>query len=247
MDKKENNFENITCPIPFSRSDIVLIGHGSGGSLTKQLITSIFVKYLSNPILDQENDFADISFPEMQNGYRIVSSTDAHVVSPIFFPGGDIGRLAVAGTVNDISMSGGTPKYLTVSFIIEEGMPIDQLEKIASSMKVCADEAGVLIVSGDTKVVEKGKADQIFISTAGIGIVPADRIINGSSAQIGDSVIISGTIGDHGIAVLGARNELGFSTSIESDVGPLNHLIQSMLTAAPHNHVLRDPTRGVWI
>lgn len=244
MDNKENKFENLTCPIPISRSEIVSIGHGSGGSLTKQLIASIFVKYFSNPILDQENDFADLSFPELQNGYRIVTSTDAHVVSPIFFPGGDIGRLAVAGTVNDISMSGGIPKYLTVSFIIEEGFPIYQLEKIASSMKACADEADILIIAGDTKVVEKGKADQIFISSTGIGIVPADININGSSAQIGDSVIISGTIGDHGIAVLGARNELGFSTSIESDVGPLNHLIQNILAAAPHIHVLRDPTRG---
>jgi len=244
MDDQNKNFEYFTCPIPLPKGKEVSIGHGSGGSLTKSLIDSVFLKYFSNPILDQGNDFADITPKESLNNYGIVTSTDAHVVSPIFFPGGDIGRLAVAGTVNDISMSGGIPKFLTATFIIEEGFPIDQLEKIAESMKTCADEAQVVIVAGDTKVVQKGKADRIFISTAGIGFVPKRIRINGASAQPGDSVIISGTIGDHGIAVLAARNELGFSTTITSDVAPLNHLIQTAIEAAPNIHVLRDPTRG---
>jgi hydrogenase expression/formation protein HypE len=244
MDDQNKNFEYFTCPIPLSKNKEVSIGHGSGGSLTKSLINSVFLKYFSNPILDQGNDFADITPEESLNNFRIVTSTDAHVVSPIFFPGGDIGRLAVAGTVNDISMSGGIPKFLTASFIIEEGFPIDQLEKIAESMKTCAEEAQVVIVAGDTKVVQKGKADRIFISTAGVGFVPEKIRINGASAHPGDSVIISGTIGDHGIAVLAARNELGFSTTITSDVAPLNHLIQTSIEAAPNIHVLRDPTRG---
>lgn len=239
-----SKFDSFICPIPITKRNEVTIGHGSGGSLTKSLIDSIFIKYFSNPILDQGNDFADIAFENNNENFRLVISTDAHVVSPIFFPGGDIGRLAVAGTVNDISMSGGIPKFLTASFIIEEGFPIDQLENIAESMKKCSEEAGVFIVAGDTKVVEKGKADRIFISTAGVGYVKKDRYINGSKAQPGDSVLISGTIGDHGIAVLAARNELGFSTTITSDVAPLNTMIQSLIMAAPHIHVLRDPTRG---
>jgi hydrogenase expression/formation protein HypE len=240
----ENNFENIICPLPIPKKDEVTIGHGSGGSLTKSLIDSIFMKYFSNQYLDQGNDFADIFSNNNQSELRLVVSTDGHVVNPIFFPGGDIGRLAIAGTVNDVSMSGGIPKFLTASFIIEEGFLICDLEKIARSMKECSDEAGVMIVAGDTKVVEKGKADRIFISTAGVGFVPKSRKIGGSEAKQGDSVIISGTIGDHGIAVLAARNELGFSTTIPSDVAPLNDLIQTALEAAPHIHVLRDPTRG---
>lgn len=244
MNDQNNKFNNFICPIPLSRKKEVTIGDGSGGSLTKSLIDSVFLKHFSNPILDLGNDFADITSKESLSNLRIITSTDAHVVNPIFFPGGDIGRLAVAGTVNDISMSGGTPKFLTATFIIEEGFSIEQLDRIAASMKICADEAQVVIVAGDTKVVEKGKADRIFISTTGIGYVPKEIKINGASAHPGDSVIISGTIGDHGIAVLAARNELGFSTTILSDVAPLNHLIQTAIKAAPNIHVLRDPTRG---
>ena len=244
MDDQNNKFEYFTCPIPLPRSKEVTIGHGSGGSLTKSLIESVFLKHFSNPILNLGNDFADIIPKESLSNFRIITSTDAHVVSPIFFPGGDIGRLAVAGTINDISMSGGIPKFLTATFIIEEGFSIDQLDQIAVSMKLCAEEAQVVIVAGDTKVVEKGKADRIFISTTGIGFVLKGVKINGASALPGDSVIISGTIGDHGIAVLAARNELGFSTTITSDVAPLNHLIQTAIEAAPNIHVLRDPTRG---
>jgi hydrogenase expression/formation protein HypE len=246
MERKfmNNNFENITCPLPIIKRNEITIGHGSGGSLTKSLIESIFMKHFSNKYLDQGNDFADLFSNNFQSDLRLVISTDGHVVNPIFFPGGDIGRLAIAGTVNDVSMSGAIPKYLTASFIIEEGFPVSELEKIALSMKICADEAGVLIVAGDTKVVEKGKADRIFISTAGVGFVKKSHKIGGAEAKPGDSIIISGTIGDHGIAVLAARNELGFSTTITSDVAPLNNMIQDALNAAPHIHVLRDPTRG---
>ncbi len=209
--------------------------------MTKDLIRNIFRQYFSNPILDKENDFADI---QVEKNQKIVISTDGHIVSPIFFPGGDIGRLAVAGTVNDISMSGGIPKYLTASFILEEGFSLAHLEQIAQSMRKTAKEAGVEIIAGDTKVAEKGKADGIFISTTGIGVASLDTAIGGEKAQPGDVIIISGSLGDHGIAVLAARNELGFKTTIQSDVAPLNHLIQTVLKAAPDVHVMRDPTRG---
>lgn len=238
------NFENVTCPIPIQNKGQVTIGHGSGGTLTKSLIESIFYKHFSNSMLDARNDFAEFNLTSGFKNHKIITSIDGHVVDPIFFPGGDIGRLAVAGTVNDISMSGGLPKYLTASFIIEEGFPIIDLDRIAQSMQACADEADVEIVSGDTKVIEKGKADKIFISTAGIGFAPEKLCINGSEAKEGDAVVISGTIGDHGIAVLAARNDLGFSTTVKSDVAPLTNLIQTALSAAPNIHVLRDPTRG---
>lgn len=212
--------------------------------MTSDLINSVFRKHFSNPVLDQGNDFAEILLEKSRDGKKLVVSTDAHIVTPIFFPGGDIGRLAVAGTVNDISMSGGEPKYITASFIIEEGFSISSLERIALSMQKTAEEAGVIVIAGDTKVAEKGKADKIFISTTGVGFTEVDCNIGGQFAVEGDDVIISGTIGDHGIAVLAARNELGFRTSIKSDVAPLNHLIKSALQAVPIIHVLRDPTRG---
>ena len=234
-------FDQLICPVPLPHKDKVVLSHGSGGSMTKDLITSIFHKYFSNPILDKENDFADFV---VEKRTKIVVSTDGHIVSPIFFPGGDIGRLAIAGTVNDIAMSGGQPKYLTASFILEEGFPLSDLERIAQSMKTAADEAGVVIIAGDTKVAEKGKADGIFISTTGIGIADVSLTIGGESAQPGDAVLVSGSMGDHGIAVLAARNQLGFKTTLQSDVAPLNHLIQAALQAAPDIHVLRDPTRG---
>ena len=228
-------------PLPLPHKQHVVLSHGSGGSMTKELITSIFHKYFRNPILDKENDFADFIPDE---GSKIVVSTDGHIVSPIFFPGGDIGRLAISGTVNDISMSGGQPKYLTASFILEEGFPLADLERIAQSMQAAAEEAGVAVIAGDTKVAEKGKADGIFISTTGIGVADAALKIGGQFAQPRDAVIVSGSMGDHGIAVLAARNQLGFKTTIQSDVAPLNHLIQAALQAAPDIHVLRDPTRG---
>ncbi len=174
----------------------------------------------------------------------MIVSTDSHVVFPLFFPGGDIGRLAVAGTVNDVAVSGAIPLYLTASFILEEGFPVVALEQILASMQKTAEEAGVVFVAGDTKVVERGKMDGVFINTTGFGWLPSGYEIHGANAQPGDLVLISGTMGDHGMAILTARGDLGIQSPIQSDVAPLNHLIQHLLKAAPHTHVLRDPTRG---
>jgi hydrogenase expression/formation protein HypE len=241
MENQPFSFENSVCPIPLTKHEKIMLGHGSGGGMTHDLIKNLFQPYFSNPSLNAGNDFAEL--PNIQNG-RIVVSTDAHIVSPLFFPGGDIGRLAVCGTVNDVSMSGGIPLAITASFIIEEGFAFKDLERIILSMAQAASEAGVPIVAGDTKVVEKGKADGVFISTTGIASVSNMLNIAGDKAKPGDDVIISGTIGDHGIAVLIARGELGLSASIESDVAPLNHLIQESVQVCPAMHVLRDPTRG---
>ncbi len=229
------------CPLPIKSYEQIVMGHGAGGKMTQDLIRQYFVPNFSNPFLLEGNDF---SFVQTHQSGRIVVSTDAHIVSPLFFPGGDIGRLAVSGTVNDLAMSGGIPLGLTASFILEEGFSISTLEKIIVSMAATAQEAGVPIVAGDTKVVEKGKADGIFISTSGVAWVPDHLHIGGAFAQPGDTVLISGTLGDHGIAVLSARGELGLETEIKSDVAPLNHLVQSIVQYTRNVHVLRDPTRG---
>lgn len=236
------SFEGPVCPLPLQHTETIVMGHGSGGKMTHDLIQQVFKKYFSNAILDAGNDFASVTLPSGSG--RLSISTDAHIVSPIIFPGGDIGKLAICGTVNDMSMSGAIPLYITASFILEEGLPIITLEKIVQSMQETAREAGVKIVAGDTKVVERGKGDGIFISTTGIGWIPGDREIRGDLAQPGDQIIISGTIGDHGIAVLAARGELGLITNVVSDAAPLNRLIEAVIQAAPHTHVLRDPTRG---
>lgn len=238
-------FEGPVCPVPMRHDDQIVMGHGSGGRMTQELIARVFAPAFSNPILAQSNDFASFPLPaEAALKGRISLSTDSHIVSPLFFSGGDIGRLAVCGTVNDVSMAGALPLYLTAGFIIEEGLPVETLARVTASMQAAAQEAGVQIVAGDTKVVERGKADGLFINTAGIGWIPDGREIGGELAQPGDAVIISGALGDHGIAVLSARGELGFAADVRSDVAPLNKLIQSLLEAAPHVHVLRDPTRG---
>ena len=241
----ENNlpgFEGPVCPVPLRHDQTIVMGHGSGGKMTHDLIRNVFQKYFSNQYLNAGNDFAQLPVPSTPG--RLSVSTDGHIVSPIFFPGGDIGRLAICGTVNDMCMSGATPYYITASFILEEGLEIAVLERVISSMHKTAQEAGVIIVAGDTKVVEKGKGDSIFISTTGIGWLPDHLEIRGDLAQPGDIVIISGSMGDHGIAVLAARGELGFETDVQSDVAPLNHLIKDILEVAPETHVLRDPTRG---
>lgn len=231
--------------MPLRHTQQVVLGHGSGGRMTQELVKNVFMPALRSQPLLAGNDFARLGLPEaaLLSGSLAVS-TDAHIVSPLFFPGGDIGRLAVCGTVNDVSMSGAIPLYLTAGFILEEGLPVETLERVVASMKSAAEEAGVQIVAGDTKVVEKGKADGLFITTSGFGWVPDGRQIGGERAQPGDVVLISGPIGDHGIAVLTARGELGIETNVESDVAPLNHLIAALLAAAPDVHVLRDPTRG---
>lgn len=219
--------------------DKVLLAHGSGGKLAHELIKECFVNALSNPWLEKLDDSAVFNLSG-----RLAFTTDSYVINPIFFPGGDIGRLAVCGTVNDLAMSGARPLYLSLSFIIEEGLSKSQLNEIVKSVRKTADEAGVTIVTGDTKVVNKGSADKIFINTAGIGLLPEGVDISGSNARPGDKVILSGTVGDHGIAVLSQREGLSFSTKLESDCAPLGTLVADMLSASRNIHSLRDPTRG---
>ena len=217
----------------------ILLAHGSGGKLAHELVEEIFVKAFDNPLLAKLDDSAAIDFSG-----RLAFTTDSYVVNPIFFPGGDIGKLAVCGTVNDLAMSGAKPLYLSLSFIIEEGLPQSELKEIVGSVQRAAQEAGVKIVTGDTKVVHRGSADKLFINTAGIGIVPEGVDISGSSAKPGDKVLLSGPIGDHGIAVLSKREGLSFSTQLESDCAPLNSLVAEMLNASSNIHCMRDPTRG---
>ena len=233
--------EGAVCPVPLPHNDQIVMGHGSGGRMTQDLIRKVFQPFFSNPALDANNDFAIVG---EKNTNRIAISTDAHIVSPIFFPGGDIGRLAICGTVNDVAMSGADPVAITASFIIEEGFPTADLARIANSMAIAAKEANVFIAAGDTKVVEKGRADGVFISTTGIGFIPQGINIGGGNAMAGDAVIISGSMGDHGMAVLAARGDLGFEMQIDSDVAPLNSMIHQMVNAIKEIHVLRDPTRG---
>ncbi|PKO02978.1 MAG: hydrogenase expression/formation protein HypE [Chloroflexi bacterium HGW-Chloroflexi-5] len=240
-EEKPASIHGAVCPMPLRHYDKIVMGHGSGGRMTQDLIKQCFAPFLSNPALDAGNDYATLS--TNINGPLAVS-TDAHIVSPLIFPGGDIGKLAVCGTVNDVAMSGAVPLGLTASFILEEGLSTQTLVEIVKSMAESALEAGVPIVAGDTKVVERGKADGLFISTAGFGHFPKNFAIGGAEAKPGDVVLISGTLGDHGIAVLTARGDLAFETQVKSDVAPLNHMIQQILAVAPHVHVLRDPTRG---
>lgn len=240
-------FESPSCPLPLSHRDHILLGHGSGGKLMHDLIAQVFSPPLQNPFLAQADDASVIRILEelTENpSSRLAISTDSHVVSPLFFPGGDIGKLAVCGTVNDLAMMGATPKYLTAGFILEEGLEVEVLLRVLNSMKEAAEEAHVLIVAGDTKVVEKGKADGMYINTTGIGIIEHDQWISGANAQVGDSILISGPIGNHGIAVLEARQELGFSSNIQSDIAPLNGMVEALIHHHIRIHAMRDPTRG---
>ncbi len=219
--------------------DRILLAHGSGGKLSHDLIAKSFIPVLGNPILNKLDDSAVFEL-----GGRLAFTTDSYTVSPIFFPGGDIGKLAVNGTVNDLAMSGAVPLYLSLSFIIEEGFLITELEKIVNSIYMATDEAGVKIVAGDTKVVNQGTADKLFINTSGVGRVPAGVDISGANAKPGDKVIVSGCLGNHGIAVLSQREGLRFNVPIESDCAPLNKLVAEILETSPQIHCLRDPTRG---
>jgi hydrogenase expression/formation protein HypE len=221
-------------------NDRILLAHGSGGELSHDLVASLFARAFHNPILQPLDDSAVIGL----EGARWAFTTDSYVVTPIFFPGGDIGKLAVCGTVNDLSMSGARPLFLSAGFIIEEGFLFSTLKKIVESMQQTAADAGVKIVTGDTKVVNRGGADGVFINTAGIGLLPPGIHISGSQARPGDGVILSGTMGDHGVAVLSAREGLQFSTALESDCAPLNDLVARMVAASSQIHCLRDPTRG---
>jgi len=222
------------------RSDRILLAHGSGGTMMRELIEDVFMHDFDDDILSRGDDAAAVEVP----AGRIAMSTDTYVVSPLFFPGGDIGRLAVCGTVNDIATAGATPLYLSVGFILEEGFMVEDLKRILVSMHDAAAEAGVRIVTGDTKVVEKGHGDGCYINTAGIGVIRDDLDLSGSHCKAGDKILLSGTLGDHGIAVVSTREGLTFETSIESDAAPLNHLISAVLDAAPDSRCFRDPTRG---
>jgi hydrogenase expression/formation protein HypE len=222
------------------KNGVVDMTHGSGGRAMAQLIAELFVKHLDNDLLRQGNDQAAFS---VQAG-RMVMSTDGHVISPLFFPGGDIGSLSVHGTLNDVAMSGARPLYLSAGFILEEGFPLADLEKIVISMAKAANAAGVPVVTGDTKVVERGKGDGVFITTTGVGVVPEGINVSGDRAQPGDAILISGTLGDHGVAIMSSRENLEFETSIESDSAALHTLVADMVAVAPSIHCLRDPTRG---
>jgi len=221
-------------------TDKIILDHGSGGKIFHHLISEKMLPIFDNPILSQLNDGAIFDI----QGKRFAFSTDTYVVSPIFFPGGNIGDLAVNGTVNDIAMCGATPLYLSVGLIIEEGFPITDLEKILNTMKIAADKAGVQVVTGDTKVVPKGIADKIFINTSGIGLIPENVNIAADKARVGDKIILSGTIADHGITILTQRENMVFESSLISDTAPLNLMVRQMLTVSGATHVLRDPTRG---
>ncbi len=214
--------------------------HGSGGRAMAQLVEELFLAAFDNEFLNQQNDQASFAVP----GGRMVMATDAHVVSPLFFPGGDIGCLSVHGTINDVAMAGAVPLYLSAAFILEEGFPLADLARIVESMARAAQEAGVAIVTGDTKVVERGKGDGVFITTTGIGVVPAGVNISGERARPGDAIIVNGPIGDHGVAILSLRENLSFGTAIQSDTAALHGLVAAMVGAVADIHVMRDPTRG---
>jgi hydrogenase expression/formation protein HypE len=230
----------LSCPAPIPAVDRVVLGHGSGGKLSAQLVERIFLPAFGNPTLDQLNDQATFSV----DGVRLAMSTDSFVVKPLFFPGGDIGSLAVHGTVNDLAMGGAQPLYLSVAFIIEEGLPIETLRRVSESLRHAANSAGVQIVTGDTKVVEQGKGDGLFINTTGIGLVPTGLMLSSNMARPGDKIILSGSIGDHGIAILAQREGLEFETTIESDTAPLHNLVDAMLGTGSAIRCMRDPTRG---
>jgi len=219
--------------------DSILLAHGSGGKLSHDLVEKKFLPFLANPALNKLDDSA-----VFEASGRLAFTTDSYVVNPIFFPGGDIGKLAICGTVNDLAMNGAMPLYLSLSVIIEEGFLLKELEQIMRSIKKAADEAEVSIIAGDTKVVNRGQADKLFITTSGIGIIPSGVDISGANARAGDKVLLSGTIGDHGIAIMSRREGLKFSMTLESDCAPLNKLVSQMLEVSSRIHCLRDPTRG---
>jgi hydrogenase expression/formation protein HypE len=234
-----------SCPLPIFEHKQIVLGHGSGGKLTAELIDKVFRPAFANPILDKLDDQAVVQV----NGTRLAFTTDSFVVTPIFFPGGDIGRLAINGTVNDLAMSGARPLYLAAAFILEEGLAADDLRRVVESMRDAAGEAGILLVTGDTKVVNRGKGDQVFITTTGIGVIDSPVEISADRARPGDKIILSGFIGDHGMAIMSQRENLEFEGAIESDCAPLYGLVSAMLevtggNGSPTIHCLRDPTRG---
>ena len=229
-----------SCPAPLVNTERVLLGHGSGGKMTADLVARYFLPAFRNPYLDRLDDQAVLDI----GGARLAFTTDSYVVSPLFFPGGDIGALAVNGTVNDIAMAGARPLYLSAGFIFEEGFPLTDLRRIVASMSAAAQAAGVLLVTGDTKVVDRGKADGCFINTAGLGTVPSGVEISATGARPGDLVVLSGPIAEHGMTIMATRAELELESPIASDTAPLHELVRAMLDTGGELHCLRDPTRG---
>lgn len=232
------------CPLPLRDYPHVVMGHGGGGALSRDLIEHVFLPAFSNPLLDRLGDSTVLDVATDLAGGRLAVSTDSYVVRPLFFPGGSIGDLAVNGTVNDLAMSGATPLCLTAGFIIEEGLPLGDLAEVARRMGAAAARASVRIVTGDTKVVERGHGDGVYVNTAGVGVVPAGIAIGAAAPRAGDAVIASGTLGDHGMAIMSIREGLAFDAEIASDTAPLHGLVAAMLAACPAIRVLRDPTRG---
>jgi hydrogenase expression/formation protein HypE len=244
------DFNHMTCPLPLTDHELVTLGHGSGGKLSAELISRLFLPELGNPVLAALEDQATVSLEThgaSRNGARLPKlafTTDSFVVRPLFFPGGDIGSLAVHGTVNDLAVGGAIPLYLSAAFILEEGLPMADLRRIVASMRQACQEAQVSLVTGDTKVVDRGKGDQVFITTSGIGLVPDGRRLSIHSARPGDRILLSGSIGDHGIAILALREGIELETELPSDTAPLHDLARVMLEACPEIRCMRDPTRG---
>jgi len=237
----DNGKIEFSCPVPLPARDKVLLGHGSGGKLTSELIRDVFLPAFQNPALARLDDQAIVSV----NGLRLAFTTDSFVVSPLFFPGGDIGSLAVHGTVNDLAMGGAQPLFLSAAFIIEEGLPMETLLRVVDSLRRAAAEAGVEVVTGDTKVVEKGSGDELFINTSGLGLVPDGVCLSADQARPGDRVLLSGSVGEHGIAILAEREGLEFQSRVESDSAALHTLVAAMLAVTQDSiRCLRDPTRG---
>jgi hydrogenase expression/formation protein HypE len=230
--------------VPLSHQEQIVLGHGSGERLTADLIEQVFLPLLDHPSLRAAEDAALLPMAGLGADGDLAFTTDTYVVRPLFFPGGDIGRLAVCGTVNDLSMMGAQPRWLSVGFLLEEGFAVADLRRIVRSLRAAADEAGVEIVTGDTKVAERGKVDGCYLTTAGVGWVPPGRAVRAAGVEAGDAILVSGCLGDHGIAVLAARGDLAFETDLASDAAPLNGLVAAMAATGVPLHALRDPTRG---
>jgi hydrogenase expression/formation protein HypE len=228
------------CPIPISETQQVLLGHGSGGKLTAQLIERLIVPAFRNAALERLDDQAQLD----AGGVRLAFTTDSYVVTPIFFPGGDIGELAVNGTVNDLAVGGARPLALSLALILEEGFPLADLERVIASARRAAARVGVPVVTGDTKVVPRGKGDGIFVNTSGIGVVPVGVALSAERVRPGDAILVSGTVGDHGVAILSRRSGLAFDGELASDTAPLHELVGALLATGADVHAMRDPTRG---
>ena len=229
------------CPRPLTQPEQILIGHGSGGRLTSELLDDILLPAFRNPALDRLDDQAVLPLPP---GARLAFTTDSYVVTPLFFPGGDIGELAVNGTVNDLAMGGARPLGLSLALILEEGLPLDELRRVIDSIRRAAGRVGVPIVTGDTKVVERGHGDRIFINTSGVGLVPSGVELSSSRVRPGDAILLSGSVGDHGMTILAARGQIDLGDELRSDTAPLDRLSQALLESCPDVHAMRDPTRG---